>query len=126
MILYVPVGGGGLTAGTALATHYFGKNCKTIGCEPKEADDAYRSLQSGVIEKNKTANTIADGLRTYLGDQNFPIIRKLVDKVVCVEEQEIISAMQLVGERLKIVIEPSSAVAFAGLLKHKQHIGGEK
>lgn len=69
--IFTPVGGGGLIAGTALATHYFGKNCKTIGSEPANMDDAYRSLQSGTIEVNDSKDTIADGLRTNLGDINF-------------------------------------------------------
>ncbi len=124
--IITPVGGGGLIAGTALAAHYFGKNCKVIGGEPAEADDAYRSLQSGKIETNATANTIADGLRTFLGDRNFPIIQKYVDRIVLVEENEIIEAMKLIWERMKIIIEPSSAVAFAALLKQKDQFKNKK
>jgi len=125
-VLFAPVGGGGLIAGTALAAHYFGKNCSTIGGEPFAVDDAYRSLLSGQIEKNERTNTIADGLRTYLGDQNFPIIQQLVKKIIRVEEKEIVDAMQLIWERLKIVIEPSSAVAFAALLKNKEEFKDQK
>lgn len=124
--VFAPIGGGGLVAGTALAAHYYGKNCKTYGGEPFAVDDAYRSLLSGKIEKNDTTNTIADGLRTYLGDQNFPIIQQLVSEIIRVKEQEIIDAMQLIWERLKIVIEPSSAVAFAALLKNKNTFKGQK
>ena len=116
-ILVAPVGGGGLIAGTALAAHYFGKGCRTIGGEPAQADDAWRSLRSGRIEKNETTNTIADGLRTTLGDVNFPIIRSLVDDIIRVEETEIIAALRLIWERLKIVAEPSCAVALAAVLK---------
>ncbi len=112
-----PVGGGGLIAGTALSALYFGKNCKVIGGEPMEADDAFRSLQSGKIENNTTTNTIADGLRTSLGDINFPIIKDNVDKIVRVTELEIVDAMKLIWERMKIIIEPSSAVAVAALIK---------
>ena len=83
-------------------------------------DDAYRSLQSGKIEFNKNSNTIADGLRTFLGDRNFPIIKEGVEKIIRVEEEEIINAMKLIWERMKIIIEPSSAVAFAALLKNKE------
>jgi threonine dehydratase len=115
-----PVGGGGLIAGTALAAHYGATHCKTIGGEPSAVDDAYRSLQSGVIETNTTAFTIADGLRTQLGDKNFPIIKKLVSEIIRVDEIEIIAAMKLIWERLKIVVEPSSAVAFAALLGKKE------
>lgn len=117
--VFSPVGGGGLIAGTALAATYFSKHCKVIGGEPKNADDAYRSLLSGKIEFNVQANTIADGLRTFLGDRNFPIIKKHVEKIIRVEEEEIIQAMKLIWERMKIIVEPSSAVAFAALLKNK-------
>ena len=118
--IFTPIGGGGLIAGTVLAAKYFSKNCKVIGGEPKNADDAYRSLQSGKIEFNKSTNTIADGLRTFLGDRNFPIIKEGVEKIIRVEETEIIKAMKIIWERMKIIIEPSSAVAFAALLKNKE------
>lgn len=115
-----PVGGGGLIAGTALAAHYFGKHCKTIGGEPLACDDAYRSLMSGQIETNETANTIADGLKTQLGDRNFPLILKYVDEIIRVTEEEIIVAIRLIWERLKIVCEPSSAVALTAVLQQKE------
>jgi threonine dehydratase len=119
--IFTPVGGGGLIAGTSLAAKYFSKNCKVIGGEPKNVDDAYRSFQSGKIEYNDAnSTTIADGLRTFLGDRNFPIIKEGVEKIIRVEEDEIINAMKLVWERMKIIIEPSSAVAFAALLKDKE------
>ena len=121
-----PVGGGGLLAGTALAAHYFGNVCKTIAGEPFEVDDAYRSLESGKIETNQTTHTIADGLKTQLGDRNFPIIQKHVDAIVRVTEDEIISAMRIIWERLKIVCEPSSAVALAAVLKDKPRFQGKK
>ncbi len=124
--IFTPVGGGGLLAGSAMAAHYFGDNCKTIGGEPMQADDAYRSMLSGNIETNETAITIADGLRTNLGDKNFPIIKKYVDEIIRVEEQEIIAAMKLLWERLKVVIEPSSAVPFAALLKEKNRFRGKR
>ena len=124
--IFTPVGGGGLIAGTSLAAHYFGNSCKTIGGEPYEADDAFRSLQSGKIETNISANTIADGLRTHLGDKNFPIIKELVSEIIRVEEDEIVSAMKLIWERLKIVIEPSSAVPFAALLREKERFASKK
>ncbi|OBX24765.1 threonine dehydratase [Gelidibacter algens] len=120
-MIVTPVGGGGLIAGTALAAHYFGKQCLVIGGEPQAADDAFRSLQSGQIETNEAANTVADGLRTQLGDINFPIIQKHVDHIIRVEEEEITKAMKLLWERLKIVVEPSSAVAFAAVLKDKEY-----
>ncbi|MCF6181263.1 pyridoxal-phosphate dependent enzyme [Lutibacter sp.] len=118
--IIAPVGGGGLLSGTALSAHFFGNNCKIYAGEPFEADDAYRSLKSGKIESNKTTNTIADGLRTQLGSNTFPIIQNYVSEIIRVSEDEIITAMKLVWERLKIIIEPSSAVAFAAILKNKE------
>ena len=124
--VFVPVGGGGLIAGSALAAKYFGKNCKVIGGEPFEVDDAYRSLKSGKIETNLTTNTIADGLKTQLGDINFPIIKKHVEKIIRVTENEIISSLRLIWERLKIVCEPSCAVALAALIREKQNFKNKK
>ena len=115
--VFCPVGGGGLIAGSSLAATYFGNNCAVIGGEPFEADDAYRSLLSGKIEGNDTVNTVADGLKTTLGDNNFPIIKEHVSKIIRVTENEIVSAMRLVWERMKIIIEPSSAVTVAALLR---------
>ena len=121
-----PVGGGGLIAGTALAAHYFGDNCSVVGGEPMEVDDAYRAIKSGKIEYNTSTDTIADGLKTNLGDINFPIIMELVSDIIRVEEDEIISAMKLIWERMKLVIEPSSAVPFAALLKKREKFKNKK
>ncbi|QCX02182.1 pyridoxal-phosphate dependent enzyme [Aggregatimonas sangjinii] len=118
--IFCPVGGGGLIAGSALAAHFLGRDCKVYGGEPFEADDAYRSLQSGKIEGNETVNTIADGLRTTLGDKNFPIIKEHVTEIFRVTEDEIVAAMRLVWERMKIIIEPSSAVTLAALIRNKK------
>ncbi len=124
--IFVPVGGGGLIAGSVLAAKYFSNSCKVIGGEPMNVDDAYRSLKSGKIEYNEHSDTIADGLRTFLGDRNFPIIKEGVERIIRVEEEEIVSAMKLVWERMKIIIEPSSAVAFAALLKEKEQFKNKK
>lgn len=124
--LFCPVGGGGLIAGSALAAQYFATDCKVYGGEPYEADDAYRSLQSGKIEGNETVNTIADGLKTTLGDVNFPIIKEYVAGITRVSEEEIISAMRLVWERMKIIIEPSSAVTLAALISEKVSFQNQK
>lgn len=124
--LFAPVGGGGLIAGTIIAAQSFSKKTKVIGGEPFAVDDAYRSLQSGKIEKNKTLNTVADGLKTHLGDQNFPIIIEGIERIIRVEETEIISAMRLIWERMKIIIEPSCAVPLAALLKEKDQFKGMK
>ena len=118
--IFCPVGGGGLIAGSALAAKYFGDSCKVYGAEPFEADDAYRSLLSGKIEGNETVNTIADGLKTTLGDINFPIIKELVNGIIRVDEVEIVAAMKLVWERMKIIIEPSSAVTVAAVIRQSK------
>lgn len=121
-----PVGGGGLIAGTSLAAHYFGKDCKVIGGEPFEVDDAYRSLKSGHIESNETTETIADGLKTKLGDKSFPIMQQYVECIIRVTEDEIVNAMRLIWERMKIVVEPSSAVALAAVLSDRDRFAGKK
>jgi len=125
-VIITPVGGGGLLAGTALAVNFYSEKCKTIGAEPFEVDDAYRSLKSGKIEFNETTNTIADGLKTNLGDKNFPIIQDKVSEIIRVEEEEIITAMKLIWERMKIVVEPSAAVAFAAVLWEKEKFYGKR
>ncbi|WP_443633940.1 pyridoxal-phosphate dependent enzyme [Candidatus Marifrigoribacter sp. Uisw_064] len=124
-VILTPVGGGGLLAGTALACHYYHSTCKVIGGEPLQVNDAFRSLKSGKIEYNEHSNTIADGLRTHLGDINFPIITELVDEIICVSEEEIITAMKIIWERMKIIVEPSSAVPLAAILKEKKYFKGK-
>lgn len=123
--IIAPVGGGGLLSGTALATKYFSPNTTVVAAEPEGADDAYRSMQSGKIEKSQ-AKTIADGLLTSLGDKTFPLIKDHVKEVLTVSDDEIIAAMKLIWERLKIVVEPSGAVAFAALLKNKLQFKGKR
>ncbi len=112
-LLLVPVSGGGLLSGNAIAATSVRPSVRVVGCEPANADDAYRSLKSGHIEKNASADTIADGLRAQLCDLTFGILRERVDEIVRVSEQEIVEAMRLVWERMKLVIEPSAAVAVA-------------
>lgn len=121
-----PVGGGGLISGTSLFANEYSKKCRIIGAEPFEVDDAYRSLQSGKIESNLTTNTIADGLKTQLGDKSFPIIREYVTAIIRVTENEIVEAMAFIWNRMKIIIEPSSAVAFAAILKEKKLFANKK
>jgi threonine dehydratase len=91
-----------------------------------EVDDAYRAFKSGKIEYNTSTDTIADGLKTNLGDINFPIIMELVSDIIRVEEGEIVNAMKLIWERMKLVIEPSSAVPFAALLKEREKFKNKK
>ena len=124
--ILVPIGGGGLIAGSALAAKFFGDNCSVIGTEPFEVDDAYRSLLSGKIETNITTNTIADGLRTQLGDKNFPIILNEVKEIIRITEDEIIDSMKLIWQRLKIICEPSCSLPLAGVLKNKHKFKGKK
>jgi threonine dehydratase len=118
-VVMVPVGGGGLLAGTALAVSGRSSRTRTIAAEPEMADDAYRSFRDGRIYPSENPRTVADGLRTSLGDVNFPIIHEYVAEIVTVSEQGIIDAMRLVWERVKIIIEPSSAVPVAALLEGK-------
>ena len=124
--ILVPIGGGGLIAGSALAAKYFGKNCTVIGAEPFEVDDAYRSLKSGKIETNESANTIADGLKTQLGDKNFPIIRNEIKSIIRITEEEIIESMKIIWERLKVICEPSCSLPLAAVLKNKETFRNKK
>jgi len=114
--VFGPVGGGGLISGTAIATKELFPSSKVIGVEPKNADDAYRSLKAGKIIPQKNPNTIADGLRTSLGSNTFRIIREKVDQIITVSEEEIVDAMRFIWERMKLVVEPSGAVSLAGVL----------
>ena len=125
-VVIAPVGGGGLLAGTSLAVNHLNYYIETIGAEPFGADDAYLSLKTGKIQPSINPKTIADGLKTQLGDQNFPIIRKLVSKIIRVEEREIIEAMKFIWERMKIVIEPSSAVAVAAIFRNSSEFKNRK
>ena len=115
-VIFVPVGGGGLLGGTILASK---NRCKVYAGEPTLVNDAYRSLKAGEILKNESTQTIADGLRTHLGDKNFPIILNGVEEIICVSETEILEAMKHVWERMKLIIEPSSAVAIAAVKKSR-------
>lgn len=121
-----PVGGGGLLSGTALTISYLSPQTKVIGAEPKGADDAFRSFYEGKIIPSVNPKTIADGLLTSLGDKTFPIIKKYVHQIVTVSEDAIIASMRLFWERMKIVIEPSSAVPFGALLENKIDIKGNR
>ena len=122
--IITPVGGGGLVSGTCLAAHYF-SNAKVYGAEPKGADDAYRSLKKGEIIPMENPNTIADGLRTSLGEIGFEIMKEHLEDIFTVSESEIISAMKWVWQKMKIIIEPSSAVPLAGLIKNHNQFKGK-
>ncbi len=124
--IIAPVGGGGLLSGTLLSAHYFSPTTAGYAAEPEGAADAILSVRTGTIEAAPYIDTIADGLRTKLGDKTFPVIRRLVKSVYTVSDEEIISAMKLVYERMKIIIEPSSAVTLAVVLKHKGEFSRKK
>ncbi|NHE55291.1 threonine ammonia-lyase [Cyclobacterium plantarum] len=125
-VLMAPVGGGGLLSGTALASHYNAPGTAVIGAEPEGADDAKRSFVAGKRIPMESPDTIADGLLTSLGLINFEIISKYVTDILTVNDTEIIAAMRLIYERMKIVIEPSCAVPLAALLKNKSHFQGKE
>lgn len=125
-IVMAPVGGGGLLSGTALAVAGYGHGCRTVGAEPETVDDAARSFRDGRIYPPTNAETVADGLRTFLGDLTFPIIREHVRDIVTVTEAGIIAAMRLVWERMKLVIEPSAAVPVAALFEHPGLFRGQR
>ena len=111
-----PISGGGLLSGTAIAAKGLRPSVRVVGCEPRNADDAARSLAAGRIEPAATSKTIADGLRAALAPRTFEILRRLVDQVALVSEEEIVAAMRLLWDRLKMVVEPSGAVAAAPAL----------
>lgn len=125
-ILLAPVGGGGLASGSALAAHYLSPHTRVIGAEPAGADDAFRSFHAGKIIPCEHPETIADGLRTQLGDKTFGIIRRYVHDIVTVPEHEIVSAMRLVWERMKLVIEPSAAVPLGAILGNALDAKGKR
>ncbi len=112
-----PVSGGGLLSGTCLGARGINTKIRVFGCEPAQADDTYRSLTTGVLQSQETSETIADGLRASLAPRTFAILRRYVERVLLVSEEEIIAATRLIWERMKIIIEPSSAVAIAPLLR---------
>ena len=125
-VILAPVGGGGLVSGTALAAAALSPGTQVAAAEPAAADDAYRSLAAGEILPADYPNTVADGLRTSLGQLTFAIIQRHVAQVVTVSEDAIVTAMRYVWERMKIIIEPSSAVPIAALLDDRLHVSGKR
>jgi len=125
-VILAPVGGGGLLSGCALAAHHFSPATRVVGTEPAVADDAARSLEAGRILPAVPPATIADGLLTSLGELTFAIIRDHVERIVTVDEAAIVEAMRAVWERMKILIEPSSAVPVAALLKGGLEVRGQR
>lgn len=125
-IIMTPVGGGGLLSGTSISAKAMKPGIKVIAGEPKNADDAWRSFKSGVLHPSINPNTIADGLLTSLGELTFRIILQNVDDIITVSEENIVKAMRLIWERMKIIIEPSAAVPVAALLENPELFKGAK
>ena len=115
--VFAPVSGGGLLSGTCLGAQGRRPQVRVFGCEPERADDAYRSLTTGTLQTLESSDTIADGLRASLSARTFAILRERVTGILLVSEAEIVAATRLVWERMKIIIEPSCAVAVAPLLR---------
>ncbi|MHA2123394.1 MAG: pyridoxal-phosphate dependent enzyme, partial [Promethearchaeota archaeon] len=120
--MIVPLGGGGLLSGTALGTKKSCPNAEVFGVEPSIADDALRSIEAGYVIPSTYPNTIADGLRTSICERTFNIIQNSVDQIVTVSENEIITAMKFLWQRMKLIVEPSGAVPLAALLSNKINV----
>jgi threonine dehydratase len=125
-MILCPVGGGGQLSGIAVAAKTLKPTIRVIGVEPAGADDASRSFRSGHIVPMLNPKTIADGLRTSLGDKTFAEIRRHVDDIVTVPEEAIISSMRKIWEVLKIIVEPSGAVPYAAVAAEKLPVKGQK
>lgn len=125
-MVFAPVGGGGLLSGTSIASKGFNSKAEVYAGEPENVNDAYRSIRAGKILTNETIHSIADGLLTNLCDRTFAIIRKYVDRIITVSEEEILQAMRFLWERMKIVVEPSGAVSLAAVLTRQAPIENKK
>ena len=125
-VVMTPVGGGGLLSGTCIAVTGVSPAARIIAAEPQGADDAFRSLKAGKIIPMTDPKTIADGLRSSLGDRTFAIMQKHVHEIITVSEEAIIHAMRQVWERMKIIIEASAAVPVAAVLQRNKNIIGRR
>ncbi len=123
--IIVPVGGGGLLSGVLIAVKTLRPEITVYAAEPQWADDAARSLQSGKVELPKRYDTVADGLRTPLGENTFPIIRELVDGIILVSEESILAATRMLSETVHLVAEPSGAVSLAAMMTSAQRFSGK-
>src|SRR5437773_3304014 len=124
-VVMCPVGGGGLLCGTAVAAKAMRPKIKVIAAEPANADDAARSFRAGRLIRTEKKFTIADGLRTNVGEPNFQIIQRYVDEIVTVSEEAIIAGMRTIWKTMKIIIEPSAAVPYAAIVERKIDIAGK-
>jgi len=125
-MVMAPVGGGGLLSGAALACHYFSPVTQVVAAEPEQADDAFQSFTQRKFIPSINPDTIADGLRTSLGELTFPIILNHVTRIFTVKEETIIPAMRLIWERMKILVEPSAAVPLAVFLEDHEELKGKR
>src|SRR5436309_10205984 len=125
-LVMCPVGGGGLLCGTAVAGKSMRPRIKVIAAEPINADDAAQSFRAGRLIHTQKKFTIADGLRTNIGEPNFAIIQRYVDDIVTVSEEAIVSAMRTIWEAMKIIVEPSAAVPYAAMIENKIEIRGKR
>ena len=125
-VLVAPVSGGGLLSGLCLAAHALAPGIEVWGAEPALADDAFRSLREGRLLANTNTATVADGLRASLCERTFNIIREHVRGIVTVTEEQIIAAMRLVWERMKLVVEPSGVVPLAAVLAAPEKFRGKR
>jgi len=125
-MIMCPVGGGGLLSGTAIAAKSMRPQIKVVAVEPANADDAAQSFRAGRRLVTEKKFTIADGLRTNIGEPNFAIVLRYVDGIVTVSEEAIVSAMRMIWETMKIVIEPSAAVPYAAILEGSIEVGGKR
>ena len=124
--LIAPIGGGGLIGGSAIATHALLPNARLYAAEPEGAADAYESMRRGERVRELVPDTICDGLRAIIGPINFDLLRKYAVTVLLVADRDTIAAMRLIFERMKLVVEPSSAIALAAVLKHREHFAGRR
>jgi threonine dehydratase len=125
-LVMCPVGGGGLLSGTAIAAKSMRSKIEVIAVEPANADDAAQSFRAGQLIHTEKKFTIADGLRTNIGERAFPVIQRYVDDIVTVSEEAIISAMRTIWETMKIIIEPSAAVPYAAVMEAEINMGGRR
>ncbi|OYP37911.1 threonine/serine dehydratase [Rhodopirellula sp. MGV] len=125
-VILAPVGGGGLLSGILIAAKSMRPDIQVIAVEPELADDAARSLKSGQREQPTRYDTIADGLRTSLGDLTFPIIQNLLDELLLVSEEEIVTATREIAEQVHLIAEPSGAVSYAGLRSNTDRFKGKR
>lgn len=125
-VILAPVSGGGLLSGTALAAKGLRRGIRVVGAEPRNADDAYRSIASGNIEPASALHTLADGLRATLCPMTFSILREYVDEIALASEEEIAGTMRLIWERMKLIVEPSGAVAAAPALLRRIPVQGKR